>query len=224
MAMAQNICTYCGRPDPDSGDHVPPKQLLPKPLASFPKPIIVPAHQMCNGGFKEDDEYFCSFILADHSLSRAGNEPLDRLLRGIGKSRNAGFRKRLQAEVIPTGIYGQDGYEIHRYRKDGQRVDRVLKRFVQAVARFDFGIPYIDSSRISVVHGQIDWNLFDLKREAAWRVAYTNAFRFVAQFSSTDDSKSTWLLVFYEKIAFQLVVVGEQAAYSGTALSWLQFV
>lgn len=207
----RSICTYCGKPGADTRDHVPPKQLLPQPLASFPKPIIVPAHKSCNLGFREDDEYFTSFILSERGLSDSADEPLNRFLKGVWKPQNMGFRKRLQDEFIPTGIYGPDGEEIHRFKKEGNRIDRVLKRIVQAISRFDFDIPYIVPSRISVVHGHIDWSQFDLQREAAWRVAYTGAFRFVSQFDLQDRSKSTWILVFYEKIAFQLLIAGEKA-------------
>lgn len=204
------ICTYCGKPDANSDDHVPPKQLLPKPLASHPKPIIVPAHKGCNVGFREDDEYFCSFILSTRDIHPAADEPLSRLLRGIWKSQNKKFREKLQAEVIPTGIYGPDGEEIHRFKKEGKRVDRVLKRFIQAIARFEFGTIYIDPVRISVVHGHIDWSLFDEKRRVLGRVAYTNAFRFFCQFDPQDGQRSTWLLVFYEKIPFQLSVLADK--------------
>lgn len=205
----ENICTYCGKPGADTDDHVPPKQLLPKPLASHPKPIIVPAHQACNAGFRKDDEYFCSFILSTRDVHPAADEPLLRFLKGIWKPENKKFRKKLQAEAIPTGIYGPDGEEIHRFKKEGKRVDRVLRRIVQGVVRFDFNVPYIDPARISVVKGHVDWSLFDFEREVAGRVAYTNSFRFFCQFDHKHLPKSTWLLVFYEKIVFQLSVLGE---------------
>lgn len=209
--ILSGVCTYCGKPDPDSRDHVPPKQLLPKPLASFPKPIIVPAHKSCNLGFRKDDEYFSSFILSCRDLPPVVDEPLNRFIKGVRIPQNKGLRKKLQAELIPTGIYGIDGVEIHRFKKEGNRIDRVLKRIVQAIARFDFDIPHIEPSRIFVVHGHIDLSSFDHQREIVGRVAYTNAFRFFCQFDHEDRSKSTWILVFYEREGFQVLVEGNNA-------------
>jgi hypothetical protein len=206
----ENTCTYCGKPGADSEDHVPPKQLLPKPLASYPKPIIVLAHQACNAGFRKDDEYFCSLILSTRDVHPAADEPLSRFLKGIWKPQNEKFRKKLQAEAIPTGIYGPDGEEIHRFKKEGKRVDRVLGRIVQGIARFDFKIPHIDPVRISIIKGHVDWSLFDKQHGVLGRVAYTNAFRFFCQFDPEDTLRSTWLLVFYEKISFQVSVLGKR--------------
>jgi hypothetical protein len=199
-------CPYCGNAGADSKDHVLPKQLLPKPLPAHPKPIIVHAHQTCNGGFREDDEYFCSFVLTHRDVHPVVNEPLSRFLRGIWKPESEKFRHKLQAEAIPTGLYGPDGDEIYRSQKDANRIDRVLRRIVQGVARFTFEIAYIDPGRISVVKGRINWCLFDKEHEVVERVAYSDTFRFLCQFHSAGTLKSSWLLVFYEKIPFQLLI------------------
>jgi hypothetical protein len=200
------ICPYCGNKGADSRDHVPPKQLLPKALPAHPKPIIVQAHQTCNEGFKKDDEYFCSFVLMARDVHPEASEPLSRFLNGLWKPENEKFRHKIETEVTPTGLYGPDGEEIYWSKKEGNRIDRVLRRIVQGVARFDFGIGYIDPSRILVVRGHVNWSLFNEEHEVSTRVAYTNAFRFVCQFHSAGAMESTWLLVFYEKILFQLFV------------------
>jgi hypothetical protein len=199
-------CPYCGNTGADSKDHVLPKQLLPKPLPAHPKPIIVHAHQTCNEGFREDDEYFCSFVLTERDVHPAASEPLLRFIKGVWKHENKKFRQKIQSEAIPTGLYGPDGEEIYWQTKEVNRIDRVLRRIVQGVARFQFDIAYIDADRISITKDDVNWSLFDEEHEVFERVAYTDAFRFVCQVHSADGQGSTWLLVFYENLLFQLFV------------------
>lgn len=201
------VCTYCGRSGADSRDHVLPKQLLPKPLASYPKPIVVPAHRACNDAFRKDDEYFCSFILSSSGIHPVSDQPLSRFFEGIWKPGNEKFVNSLLSEVVPTGKLDADGEEIHIFRKAGDRVDRVLKRYVQGIARWEFKTSYIDPAWITVIHGPVDISLFDAMQPVLERVPYKHAFRFFCQSHPVMGvMTSTWLLVFYEKIAFQLCV------------------
>ena len=50
------ICLYCGVPGELTNDHVPPKNLFPKPRPNIL--VEVRACLACNGGASKDDEYF----------------------------------------------------------------------------------------------------------------------------------------------------------------------
>jgi len=58
------VCTYCGETKWVSADHVPPKNLFPKP---YPTDMwTVPACDDCNQGFSKDDDYFLIFVMERH--------------------------------------------------------------------------------------------------------------------------------------------------------------
>ena len=50
----KDVCYLCGRSDPDTKDHVPPKTILPKGI----RRMTLPAHRACNNEFSADEEYF----------------------------------------------------------------------------------------------------------------------------------------------------------------------
>jgi hypothetical protein len=49
-------CAYCGKKQPVTDDHIPPKNLFPKPRGS--NLITVPCCEFCRKGWSENDEYF----------------------------------------------------------------------------------------------------------------------------------------------------------------------
>lgn len=200
-----DICTYCGKPGADSDDHVPPRQLFSKPLQASPEPIIVRAHQSCNNGFRKDDEYFCSFIFRRLNLPPAALEPKQRFFEGLRKPKNTRFRKLLQMEEISLGIRGPHGGVLVRSKTNWNRIERVFKRYVQAVARYHFKVPYIDPQSISIVHGPVDWNLLDDQGKVHGRFAYTDAFGFFYKLDPENPLKSAWILWIYGFL-FQLLV------------------
>ena len=53
--IREGACIYCGVVGALTDDHVPPKNLFPKPHLGL---ITVPSCAGCNGSFKLDDEYF----------------------------------------------------------------------------------------------------------------------------------------------------------------------
>ena len=206
--VTASICPYCGEPGADTSDHIPPKQLLPKPLPPHPEPIIVKAHRSCNEGFREDDEYFCSSILTEHSVAPKASDALARFVRGIRMKENRGLRALMRRSLVPTGLYGPDGEPLFWIRYDASRVERVLKRIVQGLSKYEFKIDFLDPQRISVVRkGTIDLSLFDPDKPLVGRIAYTGAFRFFSQFRDPPSNlEAIWLLMFYERIIYQLAV------------------
>ena len=63
---APTVCTYCGRLNPTSVDHVPPRSLFAKPRPS--NLVTVPSCEPCNIGASQDDEYFRLTIALRHDL------------------------------------------------------------------------------------------------------------------------------------------------------------
>ena len=56
QVMNSISCTYCGKPKPETTNHIPPACLFPSPRPS--DLITVPCCLDCNGGASKDDEYF----------------------------------------------------------------------------------------------------------------------------------------------------------------------
>jgi 5-methylcytosine-specific restriction endonuclease McrA len=56
MKRDRSLCIYCGAAEDLTVDHVPPKNLFPKPRPS--DLITVPACRTCNKSYERDDDYF----------------------------------------------------------------------------------------------------------------------------------------------------------------------
>jgi hypothetical protein len=110
-------CYLCDEADPDTRDHVFPKQLFTGPPA--PDQFTAPAHRRCNGGLMEDEAYFRAFVLIGNREDQGARDLWDGpVLRQLNKPDFQGLRKRLLAETraverySPGGIYLGSGHAL----------------------------------------------------------------------------------------------------------------
>ena len=105
------ICTYCGKSAKLTSDHIPPKNLFPKPRPT--NLVTVRACRKCNKSASKDDEYFrlMSIIRNDVYEQPGVAELWDNTYRGLKRTQILGFAKSLLGSVnriqiyTPAGIY-----------------------------------------------------------------------------------------------------------------------
>ena len=105
----RNICAYCGSKENLTDDHVPPKNLFPKPRPS--NLISVPACTSCHSNTSKDDEYFrIKLCLRDD----AGNHPSartnwDSIFRSLKRDKAKGLKKQFFKDIKKVRLRTSSG-------------------------------------------------------------------------------------------------------------------
>jgi hypothetical protein len=129
-------CVYCGDRRAFTEDHIPPRNLFPKPRP--PNLIKVPSCDSCNCGASRDDEYFrlCLTVREDLKGHPARDAVLPSVLRSLNKAEAIGFSKAfwnqmVSAErVLPIGLWLGTG-PLHV--ASGNRMDCVAVRIIKGL-------------------------------------------------------------------------------------------
>jgi len=89
---SSKLCYLCGKPNPDTKEHIPPRGIFPKqPTGQL---ITVPAHESCNNQYAEDDELLRNLIISASWRSGKGREAWDKQVVASWK-KNPGAKKEL---------------------------------------------------------------------------------------------------------------------------------
>src|SRR5471030_1318304 len=92
--VRKKFCVYCGATDDLSDDHIPPKNLFPKP-----RPLnlitVLACRVKCNGSASMDDEYFRHCLCMSEKVGRnpeaAKNRPA--IFRSLENPKAPGLKK-----------------------------------------------------------------------------------------------------------------------------------
>lgn len=139
------VCYLCGRviEDNSSNDHVPPKQFFAEELRLKHNPnlLTIPAHQACNGSYKEDEDYFVYSLMPFARGSYAG-EPLRKKILDVCTRRPEQaklLRKVLnEFERQPSGLILPPNIVLKRF--EGDRIARVIWKIVRGLYFYHFGV------------------------------------------------------------------------------------
>lgn len=120
-------CFHCGRANPETDDHVPPKVFLDKP---YPNDLItVPSCSPCNSASSDDEQYVASLI---EVVVCGTTDPRQLKRRKIAKTLEhaPALRERLrQASTVKNGD--------HIVHPEQERVDLVLEKIARGLWRFE---------------------------------------------------------------------------------------
>jgi len=229
-------CVYCPC-DAQSSDHVPPKNLFPKPRPS--DLVEVPSCNNCNHGASNDDEYFRT-VLATFEVT--GDHPdVQRVLpdvhRALNNPKKKGFARsfiktiQLVQRVTPSGLYAG---VAPTFSFDKGRLLRVVERTVKGLLSHERGIRLPESCEaVAYFGGDIvqDISPFaqSLRRVAEYmatrphKTIGNNVFAYSVVFAEDlpevaldDEHFSIWLMRFYDAVDFLCMtrrkVVAEEGA------------
>jgi len=198
-------CAYCGCISPVTDDHIPPKNLFPKPRSS--NLITVPCCLPCFEGWSKDDEYFRATILASfktHDMPLAEGV-MDSLLRSL--KRSPGFANLLinsieEIEMVTeSGIYlgKQDALKL-----DGARVNRVSQRIIRGLFLKENKYPLPENYEVVAKVQQFGFesileNLPDIQLEDL-RIIQNGVFCYTFCRTNDEPNSGLWLLLFYKHL------------------------
>ncbi len=216
MTLDRTYCTYCGTPDPETWDHIPPACLFPPPRPS--SLITVPSCTACNSGASKDDEYFKIWLLMRHDIaghpSRA--KLLDSVHRGLAKPQKRKLLNMLLSTLrrvpvhTPGGLYlGDAGV----YYADLTRFGKVADRIVKGLFFHHYG------TRLAATHDVRSFaesGLRDIKpnvqrslaemitalRSKPKQTIGDHVFEYWFQATPEDSNSTAWLLRFYDAESF----------------------
>lgn len=163
--MKKGTCTYCGLHREITDDHIPPKNLFPKPLPQ--NLITVPSCMICNEGTSKDDEYFRLILsLRDETFdhpSVQNNWP--KIKRSLECKSHGGLRRILIDSTQFVNLRSNAGLYLGKagvIEPDSKRMDKVLRRIAKGLFYSETGYRLPDN--YDIVWHDIT-NVRDLKQE-----------------------------------------------------------
>jgi len=126
------LCYLCGKPNPDTKEHIPPRGIFPKkPTGQL---ITVPAHESCNNQFKDDDELLRNLIITASHRTMKGRKAWDEQVVPSWK-KNPGAKKKLTDRLttvkIRNPLTGEE--ELPAIMGEVSLFDRQIKRFTRGL-------------------------------------------------------------------------------------------
>ncbi len=128
------LCIYCGKIKEITKDHVPPKNLFPKPRPS--DLITVPSCVKCNKDTEKDEDYFrATFMFSNAGISPVGKKLWDQKLDKMYK-KNLGLRRKIAQDFKVVNLVTQSGLYIRRQTAsfpDSVRLENVVCKIVKGL-------------------------------------------------------------------------------------------
>jgi len=210
-----NICAYCGTLSYTTPDHIPPKNLFPKPWKNL---ISVPACKVCHANTSKDDEYFrLKILMREDVLSNPGARIAWKVaLRSLTKTEATGLRKKVVLDLTNVEMRTQSGLYVGTrpgYNVDMNRIRSVLQRIVR-------GLYFRETGNVlglnTKVHLYMDDDFIELpshtRDEIQPVILYLaslppitigeNIFLYRYHIAKKDSTVSAWGLSFYGKFPF----------------------
>jgi len=217
------ICAYCGQTKPVTDDHVPPKNLFPKPRPS--DLITVPICDECNCGTSTDDEYFRLVVSMQF---RAAQHPdaqrvLSAVYRSLERPEARGLRIAFLNRVREVSLISRLGLYVGKtgvYEVDHPRLERVAERIVRGLFFHHTGEPVPSTCGVKAwcfegrtlpdemkqVLGDIVGGLQGSKSHELGNRTFRYKFSFVEE-SDEHPHSSAWVFSVYEAVDFLVLIV-----------------
>ena len=130
----RTVCAYCGKADPETRDHTPPRALFP---SASPNLLTVPCCETCRVSQPKDDEYFRAALLAAEELQDVPEacEAREAILRSFRRPEGQRFGRRIVSAFEEVDVVSPGGVWIGRQpalRLESERMNRVAERIIRA--------------------------------------------------------------------------------------------
>ena len=207
------ICVYCGRRRKLTKDHIPPKNLFPKPRPG--NLITVPSCTECNNEADKDDEYFRMVVVMREDAG--GHAEAQRawrtVFRSLQRPEAVGLKMSLLRSMHPVSLRSPSGLYLGNkpgYTVDLDRLNRVATRIVKGLFFHERGYRLPHTHRASAL---VDPRLMPdeqgLSNTATVLAALqtqpvrtigNGVFSYRFLFTEDEPDCSVWLMSFYEKL------------------------
>ncbi len=203
-AKGERRCAYCGHPA-TTDDHVVSRALYPPAKASSRvQRITVPACEVCNGSWKDDEVQFRNIPL----VSGEPNEAVRKLWEGKTR-RSFGYvdgprrLRDLLAQMVPVGTATGERHMVYPGRDE--RVMRVVRKVIRGLSHHHNLLTPVEDSQVWA-----DVQRFEIPPAflADMTSAHVEEDILNYQFGVINDEEinSFWLLTLYERTPFLGVV------------------
>ncbi|HPS59110.1 MAG TPA: hypothetical protein PK514_13480 [Spirochaetota bacterium] len=208
-------CAYCGAIGPLTDDHIPPKNIFPKPRAS--NLITVPCCITCFEGWSKDDEYFRAAIISSYKVS---DEPsacsvINTLIRSANRSE--GFALLLKNSIKDVDVFTEAGIYLGQegaFKLDVNRIDRVAQRIIRGLFFNAKGYPFPTNYQVIAKIQQFGLNDILEKLQGInfppLIIIQNGIFCYTYHETIEDVNSGVWILLFYGT----LPIVGITKPYS----------
>lgn len=205
-------CAFCGLEKPITRDHIPPRNLFPKPRSS--QLITVPCCEDCRIGWSDDDEYFRLHAISSRSARCASAQKIvHKIEASIGKPAKAGYRRMIQSSICEVPVYSKGGIYLGQssaLRVDDKRVRRVMRRIIKGLFYHERGtcLPSTHEVKGYVCEAEFPDPLLKLLETINYAGFYPirkiqdDVFEYTFQSLEEDVNSTIWIGWFYENIKF----------------------
>jgi len=206
-------CIFCETFGEVTVDHVPPKQLFPKPRPSTL--ITVPSCYSCNQASQKDEVYFQMALANWEPLLNnpdARKVCLDSVVPNFSRKENAGLMAMMEStKMFPVPLYDEEGKFVrfkYAYGYENERFEKVAEKVVK-------GLFYHETNKIfskdlgvlvtSWMGRRPPAHIIKTVRELPSRKVISERVFSYRFWISVDKARSMWFLLFYEIIPFVCV-------------------
>lgn len=201
------ICAYCGADTPETADHIPPKNLFPRP---FPEDLLtVPCCERCRIGWSKDDEYFRIALLSSSNLADvpAVQSVIDTIFRSLRRPQARGLASLVETSLVEIEQRTEEGIvagTVPAFKVQGPRLERVGGRIVRALffKEFNQPLPATHVAKASIQQFGLD-NLWPLIKEVQFaepRSFAADSFHYTYATVPDDPFSSIWLINFFDRL------------------------
>lgn len=201
------ICAYCGADAPQTNDHIPPKNLFPKPLPE--NLLTVPCCEDCRSGWSKDDEYFRIALLSSFNLSEvpALQPVIDSIFRSLGRPQARGLGKLVESSIVEKEQCTKEGIVVGvspAFKLEMPRIERVGGRIIRALFFKEFKQPlpttHVASASIQQFGMDNLWQTIKEVQFAEPRSFAADSFCYTFATTTEDPLSSIWLLDFFDRL------------------------
>jgi hypothetical protein len=208
-----DICAFCGNPAV-TDDHVPPKCLFTRPRPT--NLITVRACKACNEEAKLDDEYFRDAILLgidEQRFPEAMALSLGKIEEMGTNPKKRGYGRATHKSVRTVEVYTEAGIylgDAGARELDLGRMRRTIEKCVRGLYFHHFQERIPDDCKLTIEHHEhLEPDYIDefLSHFPGQPLQDIGNGAFVYKFTRVqDDPRSLWLLGFYGRHAFIVIV------------------
>ena len=207
-------CAYCGQERQLTHDHIPPRNLFPKPRPS--DMLTVPCCEPCRRGWSKDDEYLRVVVLTAENLP--GDEGVEKgrrtVARSLAKPRKEAFAAKVMGSFVDVDVKTAGGLYLPSklgFQFDKSRVSRVLQRIVRGIFYHEFGQPVPADCRVDADLDQYGKDIRSILERAPrfpWsRIGEFCGGRFwykcKCDESSGPEAGTIWIGALYDRVFFR---------------------
>lgn len=223
-------CIYCGGQRELTNDHVPPKNLFPKPRPS--NLITVPACTLCHSSTSKDDEYFRLKLCMSENVGDHPDADINRetILRSLNREQATGLKQSFFADIrkvqrkTNSGLYLRDTLA---FNVDLERIFRVVIRTTRGLYYYEVGKRLNPNYDVDVhsddtlinepadVLENLEKNIIVPLFQKSPKVLGNDIFMYRYHITDEDPNFTVWALTFYGRVSF-LVFTGPHERYIET--------